>query len=227
MANNFKFDLQCRFFVTIAMLYLTVSLACDIVAYKLVSVGNIIFIGAGFIFPLLYVLTDVLTEVFGETNAKIIVWIHVICDFIFTSLIIIIAHLPSPATWHKQSAYDIVLDPMVRLYFAGIVGVLASSLINIHVLSRLKILMRGKLFWFRSICSTSIGLVVYTVVTDLLAFHTAMSQSDLIEITLTNTASNILFAAMYTGFAAYLVTLLKTKLGVDSYEIGSFNPFKF
>jgi len=226
MKGKFIFATQFKFFLTLAMLYLTVSLACDIVAYKVVNVCGLLSIGAAFIFPLLYVFSDVLTEIFGEKPARFVIIVHICCDFIFTVLILTIIHLPSPSSWHLQSAYNQVLNPMMRLYVAGIIGSLSSSFININILSRWKVLMKGRFFWLRSIGSTCIGIISYTVITDLLAFRTALNTANLLEVTLVNLVSNISFAILYTGFATFLVKFLKSRLQIDAYEIASFNPFK-
>jgi hypothetical protein len=208
------------------MLYLTISLACDIVAYKQVSIGNLISVGSAFIFPLLYVLSDTSTEVFGEKATRLVIWIHTGCDCVFTYLILYLIHLPSPSNWHLQDAYNQILDPMARLYVAGIIGSLGSSFININILSRWKVLTKGKFFWLRSIGSTSIGILSYTVLTDLIAFSKTFNTADLLQVTLLNIVSNISFAVIYTGIATFLVKFLKSRLCIDTYENTNFNPFK-
>jgi len=208
------------------MLYLTISLACDIVAYKQVSIGRMVTIGASFIFPLMYALSDILTEIFGEKPARIVILIQFGCDFIFTNLILLIIHLPSPSSWHLQEAYNQVLNPMFRLYMAGIVGSLSSSLINIHFLSKWKMLMKGKFFWLRSTCATCIGILCYTIVTDLIAFSSTFNASTLLQFTSLNTLSNIAFIVFYTAPSAFIVKLLKMKLNSDPHENTSFNPFR-
>lgn len=210
-----------KILVTIAMFYVAVALTCDPLAYKIIDLKFTPIIGASILFPMLYVFVDIIAELYGQSLARFIVYVHIICDLFFTFVIISIIHLPSPDWWHLQSAYNQVLDPMGRLYIAGVIGTLCSFLTNIYLLVRWKKIYGGKYFWARSFFATAIGIIIYTVVTDLIAFS---HIRDNISITLANTSTNILFAALYMLIAVPIVRYFK-HLFKDEEKIAPFNPF--
>ena len=64
-------NLNLKYILPISLLYLTIYLAADSVAYKIVVLGKLLRPGPPFIFPLSYVVqADVIAEVYGYTQAK-------------------------------------------------------------------------------------------------------------------------------------------------------------
>ena len=189
----------------ISMVYLTFALACDLLAYKILKFGNWPIIGASILFPMTYAFMDFISEIYGNHIAKIVIWFHVFCDFLFTYIICWIIHLPSPDFWHYQEAYNQVIDPMARLYTANFLGMITSALLNIFILRKLRIFTQGKYYWIRSFISIAISITIYTLITDLLAYNLTATKDILTELTLVNLISNISFAFFYSGIFSLFV----------------------
>lgn len=211
---------KSRVLITLAMFYLTISLACDPLAFKVISLPFSPLVGSALLFPLLYASMDIIAELYGEKTSRYIIYVHIVFDCLFTFTIIGIAHLPSPSWWTHQEAYNTVLNPMGRLYVAGIIGSLVSSLIDVHLLVKWRDLYQGKYFWARSVISSSISILAYTVVTNTIAF---IHLKHFGAITLTNIVSNIVFAAIYLTFSVPLVRFLKHILNQSSINKNNVN----
>lgn len=212
-----------RVIITIAMLYVAVSLTCDPLAYKIIDLGFTPIIGASILFPMLYTFVDVLAELYGEKLARFIVYVHAVCDLFFTYTIIGVIHLTSPDWFQKQGAFETVFDPMSRLYIAGLIGMLSSSIINIYFLTKWKKLYKGKYFWARSFGATAIGILVYTVVTDMIAFANIREN---ISITIANVSTNILFSAVYSLVAVPIVRYFKFLISDKKDSVSHYNPYE-
>jgi uncharacterized PurR-regulated membrane protein YhhQ (DUF165 family) len=63
--NNEPLKLSSKYILLIAMIYVAVSVAADIVAYKYTRFFGLVESGATILFPLTYVLGDVISEVYG------------------------------------------------------------------------------------------------------------------------------------------------------------------
>jgi len=227
MAQKFVFQLPHKFFIILCMLSVAISMACGLVAFKMVSFGSLTNTGQVFIFPLLFCFADVIAEVFGVLAARFVIYFQLVCSFIFVTLILLIIRLPSPSTWHLQEAYNQVLNPMFGLHVGVLVGTFCNSLINIHLLSKWKLLTKGKYFWLRSTGASCIGILVYTITAAPIAYrHIFNNLFDLLEFSLIRTISNVVLVTFYTIFSAMLVRYLKTRLNTDVYGVASFNPFK-
>ena len=108
------------------------------------------------IFPVIYIVNDVLTEVYGYSKAR-----RVILLGFFMNLVAVICYnltiwLPAPAFFENSEAFSIVLGSTLRLLVASFIAYLVGSLVNAKMMTYLKRWDEEKLF-FRCIVSTLFG----------------------------------------------------------------------
>lgn len=206
ISSNFALTL----FTCLIMIYTTFSLTCDIVAFKMVKLNEHCFLMASaFLFPMLYVFVDIITELFGSKNARFAVLLHILCDCLFTFTILWLIHLPSPNWWDKQEAYNIVLNPMGGLYFAGVFASIVSSFLNIYFMQKFKNKMNGKFFAFRSSISSILGILIYTVITGFLAYSSQLDTTHLFQVVSLDLLTNTSFAMVYVFCITPIVSYCK------------------
>lgn len=220
--------LNSRFIVPIAMLFVTASLAADAIAYKLIGIGPILEPGATIIFPLTYLIGDIVTEVYGYEMAKRLIWYGLAAEFIFAFLIKGVLMLPGASFWHFQRSYDIVLGSLPRFVFAGLIGDLASSFLNAYVVSKTKIFMKGKYFWIRSIVATAISEFALVILTAFVAFTGKLPGWEMIKLFISAYGLEIVYAFVFVWPGWMLVKALKRWERIDAFDYDvSYNPFKF
>lgn len=134
----------------------------DILMYKIIKIGPFKESAAILFFPFVYSIADAITEVYGKKNTLLILGGCYLFTLFFSIIIVLVIHLPSPAGWLEQNAFNIVFNKGPRVIFAGIIGVGISMYINIKLMSKLKYKMRGKHFIIRSIASSAIGELIVT-----------------------------------------------------------------
>jgi queuosine precursor transporter len=213
--------------VVIAMVYLTMYIASYPVAYKVVQIGPIIETGAIFLFPFCYSLGDVVAEVYGYKISRQMIWVSTICGFIFCISILGIIHLGSPTFWHEQKEFNDVLGPIMHVCLAMTVGTLLGSLVNLAIITRWKVILNGRYFWLRSIGSSSIGELVFSIVAGLITFVGVAPRDKLFWLIFNGWAFKVVYAIVMAGPATWMVRILRRIEGVNpkSYTI-KFNPFK-
>ena len=67
-------------FITCTALFVTCLVTANTIATKLIAVGGVVLTAGIVIFPLSYVLGDVLTEVWGYTAARRVIWLGFACN---------------------------------------------------------------------------------------------------------------------------------------------------
>src|SRR3990167_2200439 len=164
--------------------YLTFMLTTVCLANKLTVVGNMILPGGIFVFPFTFGICDVVGEVYGYAYPRIFIWIGVLAEFIFSLIVIGVSHMASPEYFKSYEAYQIVFDPTFRYVMSGLVGLLIGEFLNVYLLAKCKIVMRGRFFIFRSLLSTTIGQASLTVVVDVLNYTGKMPIFDLVSMML-------------------------------------------
>src|SRR5215216_2799382 len=163
MYNNKPLMINSKFIILLSMLYTTVSLAADVVAFRFENFFGLVESGATIIFPFTYVLGDIICEVYGWKTSMRIVWLALFCEGVFAALITMVIHLPTYGIGDYQDQYINVLGNMWLFVIGGIVSNLFAGLMNIYCMSKWKIMTQGKLFWLRSIIATCVSEFVLII----------------------------------------------------------------
>lgn len=131
------------------------------------------------IFPVIYIVNDILAEVYGYKKAR-----NVIILGFFMNLVAVICYtvtmlLPAPAFFENSQAFSIVLGSTPRLLLASFSAYLVGSLVNAGLMVYLKSWDEDKLF-FRCIASTFFGEGLDAVVFILIGFFGTMPMEALL-----------------------------------------------
>ncbi len=218
---------QFRWILLLAMIYLVGWTTTYPLIYKMIEVHGILEPGAVFLFPLSYAMADIISEVYGYRVARQVVWFAVFSGFVYCLAISIVSSLPAPSFWNKQEHYNAVFSPILRAFFATTAASMIGNFINIYVISRWKVIMYGKYFWLRSLCSTAIGELTFSIIGGTLAYAGVIPWSKIVFLMMDGYLFKMLYAFVAVWPAAMLVHFLKKAEGVDIYDRDiSYNPFK-
>lgn len=225
--NNTPLKINSKFIVFLAMLYTTVMLAADVVAFRFENFFGLVESGATLIFPFTYVLGDVMCEVYGWKTTMRIVWLALLCEGIFAFLITMIIHMPVYGIGDYQDQYTNVLGNMWIFVLGGIAANIIAGLMNIYFMSKWKVLTQGRFFWLRSILATCISEFVLIIVTILIAFLPFIEIQMTMRVFIHAYLLEVVYALLFVLPAKYLVDFLRNKEKIDAYDYGiSYNPFK-
>ena len=108
------------------------------------------------IFPVIYIVNDVLAEIYGYEKARKVILLGFFMNLVAVICYQITILLPAPAFFENSEAFSIVLGSTFRLLVASFAAYLAGSLVNAKVMVYLKKWDENKLF-FRCIVSTLFG----------------------------------------------------------------------
>ena len=213
-------------FVLFAILFTTCLLTANIVAVKIISLFGL-FVPAGIIiFPLSYILGDILTEVYGYENTKTIIWLGFLANLLMVIAIFIAQNLPSAPFWNNQSSFNNILGYTPRLLLASFTAFLVGSFANSFVMSKMKILTKGRMLWTRTIGSTIVGEGLDSLIFISIAFIGAFALTNLLILILTQWIIKSLYEIIATPLTYAIVGFLKKKENLDSYDYkANYNPF--
>lgn len=225
--NNKPLKLNSKFILLLAMIYITISVSADVVAFKFSYFFGLIQSGATILFPFTYVIGDVICEVYGWKISMKIVWYGLACEAIFALLLTLVIQLDPSNIGPYQNEYTHVLGHLWIFVFGGIVSNAIAGLLNVFFISKWKILTKGKVFWVRSILSTCISELILILLTMLIAFMPFINIKETMEIFINAYLLEIVYAIIFVYPAQLFVSFLKRSEGIDAYDYGvSYNPFK-
>lgn len=201
-----------------------------------ISIGKIpLAFDAGTVFfPFAYIFGDVLTEVYGYSRSRRVIWIG-FGALLFTFLMFwLIRVLPGEALWQQtvgQEAFEAVLG---GISFGGIVlasvsGYLIGSFANSVIMAIMKKLTHGKHLWMRTIGSTIIGEFLDSAIFIAIASLTGVFPWELFwSLTLTNYIFKVAIEVFFTPVTYWFTRKLKQEEGVDVYSnLKDLNPLSF
>jgi uncharacterized integral membrane protein (TIGR00697 family) len=204
---------------------------------KIVDLGlsiwgiRLAFDGGTLLFPLAYVLGDVLTEVYGFKASRRVIYTG-FAVLAFSSLVFFTLRiLPAESSWEAQNgaaitgsaAYNAVLGGMSSggIVLASLAGYLVGEFFNAVLLSKIKVMMQGRFLWFRAIVSSLAGELLDSLIFVSIACLTGVFGWHLfITLALTNYILKCLIEALVLPTTYAAVRLLKKHEGIDVYDVG-------
>ncbi len=137
--------------------FCAVFLISNITAQKGVELGPLITDGAFFLFPISYVIGDVIAEVYGFKTARRAVFTGFGIAVVAVVSFYIAIWLPPAGFYDMQYTFAAVLGLLPRVVVASLTGYVVGQLLNAWVLQKMKDRFgRGNL-WARLIGSTVVG----------------------------------------------------------------------
>ena len=217
-----------RYYDVAVALFVAALLTANIIAVKLIQIGPLILPAGVVIFPVSYILGDVLTEVYGFRWARRAIWLGFFGNLIAVAAIWLAGLLPAPVFWQGQAAYDAILGFTPRLLLASFVAYLFGEFANSTVLAKMKVWTQGRHLWLRTIGSTVIGQGLDSIIFILLAFGGLMAPPEMLTAVVSQWVFKSAYEALATPLTYLVVNRLKRIEGVDAYDDDTnLNPFAF
>jgi uncharacterized integral membrane protein (TIGR00697 family) len=213
------------YFVLLVAVFVTCLITANITAVKLIRVRGLVLPAAIVIFPISYIAGDVLTEVYGYRQARLVIWLGFFCNLIAVIAIWLGQVLPAASFWDGQAAYERILGYTPRLLLASFLAYLVGEFANSFVLAKMKIATRGRWLWTRTIGSTLVGEGLDSLVFMTLAFVGTIPPAALASAVVTQWLAKSVYEAAATPLTYWVVSFLKRQEGMDVYDYETnFNP---
>lgn len=152
----------------------------NIIAGKTFSFFSFVLPCGVIIFPVVYIINDVLAEVYGYEKTRRVILLGFAMNLVAVICFQITIWLPAPSFFENSEAFAVVLGSTWRLLVAGFAAYLVGSLVNAKLMTYLKSWDEDKLF-FRCIASTFFGESLDAMVYITLAFFGTMPTEALIS----------------------------------------------
>ena len=189
---------RINLFLIISALFVTLLLSSNLIAIKLVDLFGKTLPAAILVFPIIYILGDVITEVYGFKRARQTIFIGFGCNLIFVAVVWISIQLSPSEAFENQSSYEIILGTTPRILLASFCGYLIGELSNSYLLIVIKAATQGKWLWMRTIGSTIVGEGLDSVIFITIAFLPILPASVVIEMILIQWVVKVIYEIIAT-----------------------------
>lgn len=207
MENKMKNNMLLAWLSALFGVSLVVS---NIIAGKLYAAPfGLVLPAAAWLFPVVYILGDVIPEVYGLRVARSVIFMGFVLNLFAVFFFILTNSLPYPDFWGNQTAFDTVLGFTPRLLLASFAAFLVGTNINAWVLVLIKKLTSGRFLWARTIGSTVIGETLDSLVFISIAFYGVMPTEILSTLIFTQATFKIAYEILATPLTYAVVGYVK------------------
>lgn len=214
-------------FMFAGILFATCLLISNILAVKILMVGPWAVPAGVLIFPMAYILNDVITEVWGFAKARLIIWTGFAVNLLAVLFFTLGVAVPGAPFWENQQAFATILGNTPRIVAASLCAYLVGSFLNAFVMSRMKVMTKGKGFSTRAILSTLIGETADSSIFILIAFAGVFPIGVILTMVFTQAMVKTAYEILILPVTLWVVGWVKRAEGIDSYDEGvSYNLFR-
>lgn len=216
-----------RYFDIVAMAFIAVYLISQVSSSKLFAIGGLQLPGAAVVFPLSYIFGDILTEVYGYSRTRRVIWVGFASAVAMALVLWIVQILPPAPGWPDQLAYQAILGVVPRMVLGSIMAYWAGEFTNSYIMAKMKVLTNGRHLWTRTVGSTVVGQAVDSTVFIVVAFAGRLPGGVLFQIAATLYLAKVAYEIVATPLTYLIVRWLKRAEGIDVYDRATdFTPFR-
>lgn len=217
------------YFPILSGLFVALLMISQVTAVKPVQVG-VAFTGADVIFPLVYLMGDVLTEIYGFARSRVVIWTGLAANVMLSASLWLVGIMPGEPEWLAQGgqeAWNMLLGLAPRIAVASLAAYVVGEFVNSYVLSRLKVATRGRHLWLRTIGSSLVGQDVDTLIFFPIAYSGEWPWALIFEIMAVAYVLKVGVEVLMTPVTYAVVGFLKKRTGVDVFDYDAdYNPFR-
>lgn len=214
-------------FMFLGLLFAVCLIVSNIITQKLISIGGVETTAGLIIFPISYIINDLIAEVWGYRKVRLIIWSGFLLNFLAVIIFRLSIMLPASNHFAYQSAFTLVLGSTERIVIASFIAFLSGSFLNAYVMSKMKIRQHGRGFSIRAVASTVVGEGADSLVFFTIAFSGIIPQHAILMLILTQTAMKTGYEILALPVTNLVVKYVKKYEHTDVYDKGiSYNPLK-
>lgn len=201
-----------------AILFVTTLLVSNIVSVKIVSVGWLTFDAGTVLFPLAYIVGDIITEVYGYRRTRRLIYSGVAALMLMTLTFWVVQLLPADSSWTGQAAFESTLGVVWRLAIGSVVALFVGEIMNAYVMGRMKVASRGRGLWRRMVSSSLAGNALDTAIFSTIAFAGTMPMTSFWQLIVTVFLIKMAVEIMVSPLTMRLIDRVKKYEKLDTFE---------
>lgn len=159
----------------------SVLLTANLSAGKLWSFFGLPVDGGIVIFPLSYIISDLVMEFFGKKTSKFIIYASFTINIIASLTFLIVSILPVFPGWEGQQSFEYVFNSAHRIIIASLIAFLISSIINVYVFEKIKQKLANKSILYRTLGSSFVARFFDIIIFETIAFLGVLPFTDFFQ----------------------------------------------
>ena len=222
--NNQRISVLFMFY---GILFCVCLITANVLETKQISFGPANMTAGLIVFPVSYIINDVVCEVWGYRRTRLLIWLGFAMNFMFVVFGAIADWIPGASYWHGEEGFHQIFGLAPRIAGASFLAFLAGSFINAYVMSKMKLSSDGKNFSLRAVMSTIFGELTDSVIFFPLALGGVIPWEEMPSLVITQVTLKTLYEIVALPITIRVVNFTKKHDHEDVFDTDvAYNIFK-
>lgn len=211
------------------MIYMSIMLCNAILTNRYVGTDLLFVLGGTLTSPLIFILDDIIAEIYGYKITQYVILSGFGAQTLFALICQLIVVAPYPSFFKEHIAYTHILGPsLLRIDISGFAAYIIANLANSYIITRWKVLLKGRKFWLRSLGSSVFSEALYSFMAIMMMELNSIPINEIIKVVLISYSIKVSYSVVLAGPANLVVSFIKKHTGIDVYDFPKkFTPFKY
>lgn len=205
-------------FMLFGTLFCVCLITANVLETKQLSFGFVNLTAGVIVFPVSYILNDVVCEVWGYQRTRMLIWMGFAMNFFFVIMGAIADWIPGAPYWHGDEGFHQIFGLAPRIAVASFIAFIAGSFVNAFVMSKMKISSEGMHFSSRAILSTVFGESVDSIIFFPLALGGVVPWEEMPSLMISQVALKTLYEIVALPITIRVVKFTKKHDHEDVYD---------
>ena len=157
-------------------LFIAAIVSANLLGTKITTIFGISASVGIFMFPITFLITDIIEEVYGKEKVKSFFYAGLFALALVIAFTMLSVYLPPAGRYEFNSEFFAVFSPSLRIMLGSLLGFALSQYHDIIAFSFWKKKTKGKFLWFRNNASTIVSQLMDTTIFMFIAFYMVTPQ---------------------------------------------------
>ena len=209
------------------ILFCVCLITANVLETKQISFGPANMTAGLIVFPVSYIINDVVCEVWGYGRTRLLIWLGFAMNFMFVIFGAIADWIPGAPYWHGEEGFHQIFGLAPRIAGASFLAFLCGSFMNAYVMSKMKLLSAGKNFSYRAVLSTIFGELTDSIIFFPLALGGVIPWEEMPSLVITQVTLKTLYEIVVLPITIRVVNFTKLHDHEDVFDKDvAYNIFK-
>ena len=214
-------------FMFYSVLFCVCLITANVLETKQISFGPANMTAGLIVFPVSYIINDVVCEVWGYGRTRLLIWLGFAMNFLFVLFGAIADWIPGASYWDGEEGFHQIFGLAPRIAGASFLAFLAGSFINAYVMSKMKLSSDGRNFSYRAVMSTIFGELTDSIIFFPLALGGVIPWEEMPSLVITQVTLKTLYEILVLPVTIRVVSFTKKHDHEDVFDNNiAYNIFK-
>ena len=198
-------------FTQFCVVFIVMLIASNIFETKQIDAGSFSITGGLLIFPICYIISDCVCEIWGFRKSWALILSGFVLNFLFLAIAALVDALPGADTWANQEGFHAIFGFSARITFASCAAFLAGGYLNVLVLSKMKERSGEQRLGLRLIVSSVAGEAADSLIFFPLALGGVLPWITIFDMMLMQFILKVLYEVIFLPLTIRIINSLKKR----------------